>query len=67
MFLGKPGTGINLPLYKRQQVQQLTGLDVSQGMLDEAQAKVQHEGLGLQISLRQGQLLTLASWARYRH
>lgn len=64
MFVGKAGTGINLPLYNRQQVQQLTGLDASQGMLDEAEAKVQHEGPGLQISLRQGQLLTLTILGR---
>ena len=50
-----------MPLYNRRQVQQLTGLDLSQGMLDEAQAKVQHDGQGLQISLRQGQLFTLAN------
>lgn len=48
------GTGINLPLYNRRRVQKLTGLDLSQGMLEEAQAKLQHDGRGLQISLQQG-------------
>lgn len=56
----KAGTGINLPLYNRQQVHKLTGLDLSQGMLNEAQAKLQHDDPGLQITLQQGQAFSFS-------
>ncbi len=48
------GTGINLPLYNRRQVQKLVGLDLSQGMLQQAQGKVHTDGQGLQVSFQQG-------------
>lgn len=48
------GTGINLPLYNRRQVQKLVGLDLSQGMLQQAQGKVHTDGHGLQVSFQQG-------------
>lgn len=54
-MLDSAGTGINLPLYNRQRVHKLTGLDLSQGMLNQAQAKLQHDDPGPQISLQQGQ------------
>lgn len=54
------GTGINLPLYNRQQVQKLVGLDLSQGMLQQAQGKVRTDGQGLQVSFQQGMSLLCA-------
>ncbi|KAL0037982.1 hypothetical protein WJX79_008298 [Trebouxia sp. C0005] len=48
------GTGINLRLYNRQQVQKLVGLDVSQGMLQQAQGKTHTDGQGLQVTFQQG-------------
>lgn len=48
------GTGINLPLYNRQHVQSLTGLDLSPGMLQQAQSKASRSVAGLQLTLQQG-------------
>jgi len=53
-------TGINLPLYNRQQVQKLVGLDLSQGMLQQAQGKAHTDGQGLQVSFQQGLSLLCA-------
>ncbi len=55
------GTGINLPLYNRRQVQKLVGLDLSQGMLQQAQGKVHTDGQGLQVSFQQGVSLLCTS------
>ena len=51
------GTGINLPLYNRHKVHKLIGLDLSQGMLQQAESKVQQDGQGLHVSFQQGGLL----------
>lgn len=48
------GTGINMPLYNRHKVQKLIGLDLSQGMLQQAESKVQQDGQGLHVSFQQG-------------
>jgi len=43
-----------MPLYDRRKVQNLVGLDLSQGMLQQAESKVQQDGQGLQVSFQQG-------------
>ena len=54
------GTGINLPLYNTQRVRTLTGLDLSQGMLQQAQKKLEQDLstaiYGLKVTLQQGML-----------
>ena len=47
------GTGINLPLYNRHKVQSLVGVDLSQGMLQQAASKVS-SSKGLELILQQG-------------
>lgn len=46
------GTGLNLPLYS-DQVTQIIGIDLSEGMLDVARKRVKAEGLA-RVELRQG-------------
>ena len=48
------GTGINLPLYNRQQVHNLVGIDISEGMLQQARSKGNSDGAGLHLTLQQG-------------
>eukprot|EP00891_Asterochloris_glomerata_P008660 jgi/Astpho2/8660/Aster-05133 len=53
------GTGINLPLYNRQKVQHITGVDLSPGMLNEAAAKVKALSLQDFVDLQRGSVEAL--------
>ena len=55
------GTGINLPLYNRQQVHSLVGIDISEGMLQQARSKGSGGGAGLQLTLQQGAISSCLS------
>ncbi len=47
------GTGLNLGLYDWSRVQQLTGVDISEGMLKQAQSRVAEQLSGRPITLKQ--------------
>jgi len=48
------GTGINLELYDFDRVTRLTGLDISEGMLDKSKERVSEKNLGERVELVQG-------------
>lgn len=50
------GTGLNLPLYSRQSVTSLAGIDLSAGMLQQARLRAQRMDAAGWVDLRQGSL-----------
>ncbi len=55
------GTGLNLPLYRRQAVTSLVGLDLSAGMLSRAHSQVQGMGSPDWIDLQKGDICGAAT------
>src|SRR3954466_13071193 len=49
------GTGLNLPRYPGE-VRHVLGVDLSEGMLDRARARIAAHGLGDRVQVRQGDI-----------